>query len=223
MGLTKLRGLFLDLDGTLANSLDIMREVYRSFMKKHSRLASDVEFDALNGPPLTEVVKSLAVIHHLESTPEELLVEYNSLIDDAYGAVSPSPNAKVLLKEARERGWRVGIVTSNNEKRTRDWLDNNGLANLVNFLVAGADVAHGKPAPDPYLLALERSGCVASLALAVEDSSQGAQSAISAGLRTFGYETGSSTTWPAGVHRITDLRQIIPQMAEKPTTYLNDV
>jgi HAD superfamily hydrolase (TIGR01509 family) len=222
MGSTKPRGFFLDLDGTLADSLGVMREVYRHFLEKHSRTPSNVEFDTMNGPPLAEVVRSLAVIHCLDGALEDLLVEYNCLIDDAYGAVSPSPNAKTLLEEARKRGWVVGIVTSNDEKRTRDWLNDNGLINLVDSLVAGADVTNGKPAPDPYLLALERSGCVASLAIAVEDSPQGAQSAVSAGLLTFGYER-SPTAWPKDVHRITDLCQLIPHLMDKKIIGFDDV
>jgi HAD superfamily hydrolase (TIGR01509 family) len=214
MGSNNLHGLFLDLDGTLADSLSLMREVYRLFLEKYSRTPSNDEFDAMNGPPLVEVVKSLAIIHGLDSTLEDLLSEYNCLIDNVYGLVSPSPNARALLEEARKRGWVIGIVTSNDEKRTREWLNKNGLISLVDSVVTGTDVTNGKPEPDPYLLALERSGCVASLAIAVEDSPQGAQSAIRAGLRTFGYERNLKE-WPKNVHRITDLCQLIPHLKNK--------
>ena len=52
------------------------------------------------------------------------------------------------------------------------------------FLVTGDEVIQGKPAPAPYLLALERCGCRAERAVAIEDSIQGARSAVAAGLAT---------------------------------------
>jgi len=214
-------GLFLDLDGTLADSLGVMRGVYQRFLEKHSRLASDAEFAALNGPPLSVVIKRLAAAHDLEGTPEGLVAEYGRLIDESYDAVSPSPGAEKLLEMARGNGWVVGVVTSNDGRRTRQWLDRTGLKNLVDVLVVGEDVTNGKPAPDPYLLALKRGRCLASHSIAVEDSAEGAEAAVAAGLRTFGYagDPERPFTWPDGVDPITGLAQITslvagPQAAE---------
>jgi beta-phosphoglucomutase-like phosphatase (HAD superfamily) len=59
-------------------------------------------------------------------------------------------------------------------------------------IVAAEDAAVGKPAPDPYLRAVERlaaamdSPLLSSMCVAVEDSRWGLQSARTAGLRTVG-------------------------------------
>jgi HAD superfamily hydrolase (TIGR01509 family) len=50
----------------------------------------------------------------------------------------------------------------------------------LDTVVHGGEVKHHKPAPDPYLLALERLGV--KTALAVEDSKAGIASARAAGL-----------------------------------------
>lgn len=48
--------------------------------------------------------------------------------------------------------------------------------------VTGDDVVHGKPAPDPYLLAARRLGVAPEQCLAVEDSASGIRSAFTAGM-----------------------------------------
>jgi phosphoglycolate phosphatase-like HAD superfamily hydrolase len=42
---TSRRGLFVDLDGTLADSLGLLRKVYFRFMEKFGRKGSDSEFN----------------------------------------------------------------------------------------------------------------------------------------------------------------------------------
>jgi beta-phosphoglucomutase-like phosphatase (HAD superfamily) len=47
--LSKPRGMFLDMDGTLADSVSVLRRVYFRFLEKSGCVGSDTEFDALNG------------------------------------------------------------------------------------------------------------------------------------------------------------------------------
>lgn len=53
-------------------------------------------------------------------------------------------------------------------------------------VVTGDEVEHGKPAPDPYLLAAARLGVDPAHCLAVEDSPTGVRSATAAGVPTIG-------------------------------------
>jgi beta-phosphoglucomutase-like phosphatase (HAD superfamily) len=45
-------GLFIDLDGTLADSLGVLRRVYFLFLREFDQEGSDAEFDRLNGPKI---------------------------------------------------------------------------------------------------------------------------------------------------------------------------
>jgi len=58
------------------------------------------------------------------------------------------------------------------------------MENLVDIIVGGDNVERGKPDPEPYLKALQRTGCDALASLAVEDSLTGARSAIAARIPT---------------------------------------
>ena len=200
-------GLVLDLDGTLADSLSVMRLAYAGFLGEFGKTGNDAQFDRLNGPPLEEIVVILAEAHGLTPSIDRLLALYKRMIREAYGTVQPNAGAGALLEAAQHQGYMTGVVTSNAADLARDWLDRTGLAGLIDLVVGGGDVAHGKPAPDPYLLALSRSGCAPGRSLAVEDSAMGAQAAMAAGLRTFFLSEGPGAT-PAGATRIARLSDV---------------
>ena len=82
---------------------------------------------------------------------------------------------------------------------------------MVDLMVCGEDVTNGKPDPEAYLVALERAGCEAQEALAIEDSPQGAKSALAAGIVTIGLAglADQAAQWPAGVRRVESFRHIV--------------
>lgn len=178
-------GLFLDLDGTLADSLSVMQMVYFRFLDHFGKTGSNVEFARLNGPPLQNVVARIAATHWLSPPVDELLATYRGLVTSAYMDVVPNPGADALLETASHLGIRAGVVTSNASDMTWAWLHRVGLAEMVDSVVGGDETEHGKPHPEPYLLALKRTGCEATKSFAVEDSVTGARAATTAGLRTF--------------------------------------
>ncbi len=207
MSPTSRRALLLDLDGTLADSLSVMRLVYGCFLDGLGVAATDAEFARLNGPPLADVVRLLKEEHQLPQAADELLARYRDLIDQAYLQVAPAVGARPLLEQAKKLGYTIAVVTSNSASRTHKWLECVGLGCLVDVLIAGEDVACGKPEPDPYLLATLRTGCSAGASIAVEDSPQGARAARDAGLRTFVLDSDpvSTKAWPEGAERIPSL------------------
>ncbi len=205
------RGLFLDLDGTLANSLEVMRAVYGKFLKEFDVVGTDEEFARLNGPSLSDVLAILKVEHNLSPSHDELLTRYKAILNSSYEDVEPNIGAYELIGEAVARGWKIGVVTSNVHKTVSGWLSRVKLNNYVHVIATGETVASGKPAPDLYLKALADSGCDARRSLAVEDTATGARSAIGAGLQTYGLAQGDvdSRSWPNGVRFVRSLVELI--------------
>lgn len=58
-----------------------------------------------------------------------------------------------------------------------------GFMQYFRFAILSGDYSRGKPHPEPYLLALERSGLSAGECLVVEDSARGLAAARAAGIR----------------------------------------
>lgn len=180
-----MKGIFFDFDGTLVQSLESMFHVYSLFLSRRGEQASKIEFEKLNGPPLIEVVRCLKEWRNLPESNQSLLAEYNDLIDESYINSPPSAGAIKLIHEAVKHSYRLVIVTSNKRSRVEAWLALNGLKDTFYLIIDGEDVRNGKPHPEPYLLALEKSRLCAGNVTAVEDSIQGATSALQAGLVTY--------------------------------------
>ena len=178
------RALLIDFDGTIADSLAYLRAVYEGFVRGLGGTPSELEFEALNGVPLADVVRAICDRHAPEESHDVALDRYVRRIDEGFEAVPVLPGADALLRDAAGSGLTCGIVTSNSKARVEAWLKEQGLAELCFVLVSGDDALRGKPAPDPYRVALDRLGLAPGEAIAIEDSAAGAASAHAAGLAT---------------------------------------
>ena len=67
-----------------------------------------------------------------------------------------------------------------------------GIHKYFDQLVSSSNVAHPKPAPDTFQLALKKLGVSAEEAIVVEDSSYGVEAAIAAGIACVGYDNPHS-------------------------------
>lgn len=213
------RALLLDMDGTLADSLPVLRRVYARFLESLGAEGSDEGFELVNGVPLREVVRRLKLAHGLEPDEHELHRRFVEAIGRAYDDVAPMAGAKELLERAVRLGVPVAIVTSASTDFARGWLARVGLLPLAAHVVGGDAVARGKPDPEPYLQALERLDAVAVRSLAVEDSRIGAAAAVAAGVPTWvlaprGEHGRIGTDWPAVAGFVTRLADLPLETAE---------
>ena len=86
----------------------------------------------------------------------------------------------VLELLAELRSYTLAVVTSSGRYEVEPILIQAGVHDFFRTIVYGSDVSRLKPAPDPYLLALERLGV--STGLAIEDTDAGEASARASGL-----------------------------------------
>lgn len=102
------------------------------------------------------------------------------------GALPPRPGIPRIIGQARAAGWRLAVCSTSAEASVRAILERAvGAVAAADFLVLAGDVVPAKkPAPDIYLLALERLGISASEAVVIEDSRNGLVAAAAAGLAT---------------------------------------
>lgn len=90
------------------------------------------------------------------------------------------PGAKQLLDEVREAGIPSALVSSTHRALMEHALDGIGRDRLT-VTVAGDEVEHTKPHPEPYLTAARLLGADPRRCVALEDSPNGTDSATAAG------------------------------------------
>jgi HAD superfamily hydrolase (TIGR01509 family) len=104
----------------------------------------------------------------------------------AAGQLPTRPGIHRIIAEAQDAGWTLGVASTSAEPSVRAILDRAAgpdRAARFDLLLAGDVVERKKPAPDIYLLALERLGVTAAETLVIEDSRNGLLAANAAGLR----------------------------------------
>lgn len=91
------------------------------------------------------------------------------------------PGVEQVIRVLEEEGLRFAIASSGSGESIRRILERLGLGNLFRVVVAGEDVANGKPDPEPYRLAASRLDVRPDECIAFEDSALGVRSAKAAG------------------------------------------
>ena len=103
------------------------------------------------------------------------------------GRVPLRPGVERLIKEARQAGMRMAIVTTTTPANVTALLENTlgpDSESWFEVIAAGDIVPAKKPAPDIYHWVLKKMDLKAEDAIAFEDSSNGIQSSVAAKVKT---------------------------------------
>ena len=175
-----LEATVFDLDETLVDSAATWNHVIGAVAACHGHPWSPGDWAAIQG---TSTAHWSAYLAHRcpDLTPESAVT---ACVDGMVAALGHGrfgllPGAAGLVATAAGRG-PVALVSASPGRYVRAAAAACGL--VFPTIVTGDDVARGKPAPDPYLLAAHRLGIAPERCLAVEDSGSGIRSAHAAGM-----------------------------------------
>ena len=179
------RAVAFDFNGTLSGDEPILYAVYREMFARHGRpLAEEDYFGTLAG------LSEEAIIHtwlgvdgeELAALVEERVDRYLAL---AGGGETVAQGVRDAVEYAAARV-PVAVVSGAFRREIDPVLVGAGIDRVVSIVVAADDVAHGKPDPAGYLLALDLigGGLRADEVAAVEDTEAGVAAAKAAGLQT---------------------------------------
>lgn len=167
-------GLLFDNDGVLVDSHQAAAEAWAQWA---SEFAPHFEWD------VPENAGRRAEDKVREQVASELFEVANNRINEleqlSAGQTIALPGAVELIHSLREGIWTV--CTSANPELGQARLLAAGLL-VPKQLVTAADVANGKPHPDPYLLGAQRLGFAPEDCVVFEDAPAGAEAAIAAGV-----------------------------------------
>ncbi len=197
----KLRALIFDVDGTLSNTeRDGHRvafnrafdeydlgwhwsvETYGKLLavtggKERMKFYVDKFLDKNNVP--YDIEQKIPELHQAKTR------HYTELLSG--GSIPLRPGVERLLKEARERGYRLAIATTTTPENVTALLTHTLGIDSINWfevIAAGDIVAAKKPAPDIYDYALKTMHLDADECIAFEDSGNGIKSTVGANLNT---------------------------------------
>ena len=222
-----IRAVLLDMDGLIIDSEPIHFQAFRGFARKHGLELPESVMAEFIGYNEIENIRWMKEHHDLPQPLEELVLErrgvYARLIETEELPVLPG--FWELSREARRRGLKQAVVSSSMRPQVevplRRLLEHHPECRdphqYFDAIVTGDDVQHTKPAPDIYLLALERLGLPAQEAVAFEDTPAGVTSAASAGITVYAVpnQYTRELEFPGARGVLSSLTEAMPLLSDK--------
>lgn len=171
-----------DFDGTLVDTEPFWFEAEGELVRAHGGTWGQEQAEALVGSNLPGTARALRAAG-VDLTEDEVLDHLMRSVSARLADEVPwRPGARELLQRLRDHAVRCALVTASYEVMVAPVVAALP-AGTFETVVTGDVVEHGKPHPEPYLLAARRLGVTASDCVAIEDSDNGARSAEAAGTR----------------------------------------
>jgi pseudouridine 5'-phosphatase len=175
-----------DLDGTLLDSEGTYTEAAQRVVSRHGKVFTlDLKRRCMGGDALCGaqlVVDTLALPMTAEAYLEARQRELVRLLEH----VRPMEGAEKLLRDLAALGIPMAIATSGHRDLTEQKLARHRFLRAVECVVCGDDprLEQPKPAPDIFLLAAAELSAFPEQCAVVEDSVNGVQAALAAGMHT---------------------------------------
>ena len=154
--MNKYNVVLFDMDGTIANTDELVVESIQELCAKHNIPAPSRETCYyFSGPPIRESLKTF---------PGDVDVE--TLFKDFYGIslkkydqmVVSYPNCRYILAKLKERGIKLGVVTNKAHDAAMHCLEVIGLWDLFSVVIGFEDASKSKPDPEGLLKAARLLG-----------------------------------------------------------------
>lgn len=172
--------LIFDLDGCLIDSSDVQK---RAFYESYAMVVGNDQYPAWEeyikhtGDSIDNVLKKMGL-------PAAMAAPYREISCNSVDKVIVNWEVVELIKEYRQKGFKIAIVTGKDHYRTVDILKYFSIADYFDVLVCADDVLEPKPSPIPILKALEKMKISAENAVMIGDGYNDILSARNAGVKS---------------------------------------
>jgi HAD superfamily hydrolase (TIGR01509 family) len=177
--------VLFDMDGVIVDSEPHWQELEATEVLPRTVASGDPDPNVITGINYRESYDVLGERYELAVDREEFESMYESVAEELYTErATLNPGIETLVRELRDRGVKVGIVSS----APKPWIElvvDTFELGPFDVLVSSEDIeALGKPEPDVYEHAAVELGLEPGDCVVVEDSANGVLAAVRAGAFT---------------------------------------
>ncbi len=175
------RAFLFDLDGTIVDTIDLIRESFRHASREVlGRQLPDEVLMANVGQPLMTQMEKLGA-----ERARQLYETYRRFNHSHHDElIRPYAGVEDLLKELVLRGARLGIVTSKSRDTVNMAFRSIPVESYFETVVAADDTDFHKPHPQPLMLAMRRMDAAPDESVYIGDSPFDIKAGQAAGIRT---------------------------------------
>jgi len=190
----RLRAVLFDMDGVLYDSMPSHAKAWHRAMAHFGYDLPEQEAYMHEGRTGASTINIVSRRQRGVEESEERIQEIyrvKSQFFNEYPPAEPMPGALDLLRELQAQGLKILIVTGSGQTSLLDRLNHHFPGVFCRELMVTAfDVKHGKPAPEPYLMGLQKGGLCSEECVVVENAPLGVRAAKAAGIFTVAVNTG---------------------------------
>lgn len=173
-----------DVDGVLIDSGEQHRRAWEQLAREEQFPYSDAAFWATFGMRNADIFPRMFGV----SGPPERIAALADRKEAIYRALLAEeavalPGAKELLAALHDAGYRQALGSSAPPANLEAIIRLLDIGSLLDAVVSGEAVAHGKPAPDIFLAGAARLGIIPAQCLVIEDAPAGVAAAHAGGMR----------------------------------------
>ncbi len=176
--------VIFDLDGVLVDAEVWWDEVRQTWAAEHGRAWSQADQAAVMGANSLGWAGIIRERLELDLPDQQIVEEIVAAMVERYRTRGAPRIAGAVdaVQRLAATGLPLAIASSSHQAVIDAALNSLGISNLFRVVVASDEVAHGKPAPDVYLLTARRLGVDPTGCLVVEDSLNGVLAGRAAGM-----------------------------------------
>ena len=166
--------VIFDMDGVLLDSEPVHYVVLRGVLAAWGLPWSAEDHARTLGMTLVDTWDALCSRHALTAPRGDFEARYGGQIAARYRAgIAPIPGARELVGRLADAGVPIAVASSSPRSWVEAGLEGAGLRECFGHLVAGDEVAAGKPDPEIYLEAARGLGVDPAACIAIEDAPAG--------------------------------------------------
>jgi HAD superfamily hydrolase (TIGR01509 family) len=182
--MSKLRALFIDMDGTLVETESRWWAAESEVMQRYGSTWEEDDQNQAIGGPIFKVIEYMGAKAKVDPKIlyEDLMNEMIQKFENTKSELQPGWFE--IINEELEKKIKVCLVTASNRILADAILKNNDLEKFFDLVITCDDVKETKPHPEPYLTAAQYFHLDVLDCLAFEDSNTGITSSLGAGMPT---------------------------------------
>lgn len=186
-----LRGVLLDVDGTLVDSNDLHAHAWVDAL---AEVGIDVPFDAVRHAIGMGGDKLLPQVAHIEKDSpqgEKASKRRGEIFKAKYlGQVQAFPQTRDLLQRMKDEGLTLVIASSSEKEEVESLLQIAGAEHLIDAMSTSQDAGSSKPAPEPIEAALKKGNLQPEQVLMLGDTPYDVEAAANAQVQTIALRSG---------------------------------
>lgn len=188
------KAIFFDMDGVLFDSMKYHARSWVKALQTFNLPFTELDAYMNEGRTGFSTIDGVFIKENGRNATEEekqMIYKTKSELFESCGETEQIPFANKLLSKVKNQNLDIFVVTGSGQPSLINSLENNfpGIFNK-DKMVTAFDVKHGKPHPEPYLMALKKSGLMPWEVIVIENAPLGVESANKAGLFSIAVNTG---------------------------------